>query len=257
MLLALYSRAVESRKKDPLLRDPLAEAAVERIDYDFERTKPRSLEALQVVLRAKQLDLWTSEFLAEHPGATVLHLACGLDSRVYRVAPPPSVRWFDLDFPEVIELRQKLYPERPGYILIGSSVTAAGWLEQVPGDLPAWIVAEGLTYYLSEGEMKTLLNRLTSHFPSGELAFDAVSSLGFRLARNNARIQATGASIGWWIDDPQDIRRIDPQLRLVTELRAIQAHQYDRLPASVRLLLRGMDLFPSLRRINRLLRYRF
>jgi O-methyltransferase involved in polyketide biosynthesis len=63
MLLALYSRAMESRSKEPHLRDPVAEEALSRIDYDFEQFKPNSMETLQVVLRAKQLDLWTTEFI--------------------------------------------------------------------------------------------------------------------------------------------------------------------------------------------------
>jgi O-methyltransferase involved in polyketide biosynthesis len=257
MLLALYSRAMESRSKDPLLRDVMAEEAIERIDYDFERTKPSHVESLQVVLRAKHLDLWTEEFLAYHPDARVLHLGCGLDSRAYRVDPPPGVLWIDVDYPDVIELRQKLYPERAGYCMIGSSVTDPGWLDEVPKDRPAWIVAEGLTYYLSESDLKTLLNRLTGHFPSGQMAFDAVSRLGAKLAKNNARIRATGATIGWWIDDPRDIQRLDPKLELVTELPPRESPGYGRLPVSIRALLRVMGLFPSMRRLNRLLRYQF
>ena len=257
LLLALYSRARESRAKDPLLRDPMAEEAVERIDYDFEQTRPGYVEALQVVLRARQLDLWTADYLAGHPEATVLYLGCGLDSRVYRIDPPPGVRWFDVDYPEVIALRQKLYPGRAGYHMLGSSVTAPGWLDAVPGDRPAWIVAKGLTYYLSAGNVKTLLNRLTGHFPAGELAFDAVGRLGARLAANNARIRATGAAIGWWLDDPHDIRQLDPKLELVTELQPRDAVGYERLPGSLPAALRVMGLFPGLRRLNRLLRYRF
>jgi O-methyltransferase involved in polyketide biosynthesis len=188
----------------------------------------------------------------------VLHLGCGLDSRVYRVDPPPGVRWFDVDYPEVIDLRRKLYPGRTGYRMIASSVTDPGWLEEVPGDRPAWIVAEGLTYYLSESDMKALLNRLTGHFPGGQIVFDAVSRLGAKLAQNNARVQATGAAIGmWWLDDPCDIRRLDPKLELVIELQPRNAVGYDRLPGSLRALLRAMGLFPGMRRINRLLRYRF
>jgi O-methyltransferase involved in polyketide biosynthesis len=132
-----------------------------------------------------------------------------------------------------------------------------GWLDEVPGDRPAWIVAEGLTYYLSESDVKTLLNRLTGHFPTGQMAFDAVSRLGARLARNNARIRATGATIGWWLDDPRDIKRLDPKLELVTELRPRESPGYDRLPGSLRALLRVMGLFPGLRRLTRLLCYRF
>lgn len=105
--------------------------------------------------------------------------------------------------------------------------------------------------------MKTLLNRLTGHFPSGQMAFDAVSSLGAEMARNNAKIQATGAVIGWWINDPRDIQLFDPKLELVTELRPREAHRHDRLPGSFRAFLGVMDLFPSPRRMNRLLRYRF
>jgi O-methyltransferase involved in polyketide biosynthesis len=257
MLLALYSRAMESRSKDPILQDTIAEEAIERIDYDFGRTKPSHIELLQVVLRTKQLDRWTEDFLSKHPDATVLQLGCGLDSRVYRIDPSPGVRWFDVDYPDVIELRQKLYPEHAGYHMIGSSVTEPGWLEEVPGDCPAWIVAEGLTYYLPETALKTLFNRLTGHFPSGQIAFDAVNRLGAKLAKNNAKIQVTGATIGWWIDDPRHINLLDPKLNLVTEKRPVEAHKHDRLPGSFRALLHVLDLFPSLRRLNRLLRYQF
>lgn len=256
MLLALYSRALESRSEDPFLRDPWAEAAVERIDYDFEKTKPNKIEALQVVLRARQLDLWTSEYLAEHPDATVLHLGCGLDSRIYRVDPPPTVRWFDLDYAEIINLRRELYPERPNYHMIPAAVNEPGWLDGVPREHPGWIVAEGLTYYLTESEMKRLLNRLTAHFPSGQIAFDAVSHLGFRLAKRSVALQTTGAVFGWWLDNPDDLKKLDPKLELVTELRPRDAAGYERLPLGLRLTLRVMGLFRPLRTINRLLRYK-
>jgi len=64
----------------------------------------------------------------------MLHLGCGLDSRVYRIDPPASVRWFDVDYPEVIALRRHLYPERAGYRVIGSSLADLSWLAEVPGD---------------------------------------------------------------------------------------------------------------------------
>ena len=103
--------------------------------------------------------------------------------------------------------------------------------------------------------MKTLL---TGHFPSGQMAFDAVGKLGAKVAKRNAELQAIGATIGtWWIDDPRDIKLLDPKLELITELRAVDAYGFDRLSDSFRAMLRVMDLFPSLRRLSRLLRYRF
>ncbi len=92
MLVTLYGRALQSRSKNPILRDEWAENAFDRIDYNFEKLKLGERMPLLVACRAKQLDLWTARFLAHHPDATVLHLGCGLDSRVYRVAPPASVR---------------------------------------------------------------------------------------------------------------------------------------------------------------------
>jgi len=62
-----------------------------------------------------------------------------------------GVRWFAVDYPEMIELHRKLYPERASYHRIGSSVTEAGWLDEVPRDRTAWILAEGPTYFVPFG----------------------------------------------------------------------------------------------------------
>jgi O-methyltransferase involved in polyketide biosynthesis len=48
-----------------------------------------------------------------------------LDSRVWRVDPGPGVTWYDVDYPEVIDVRAKIFPARDHYRMIGSSVIAA------------------------------------------------------------------------------------------------------------------------------------
>ena len=166
LLATLYCRALDSRSKNPLLHDEKAEEVVRRIDYDFRKLKISRDDVVSAAIWAKQLDQWTRDFLADHPDATVLHLGCGLDSRVDRIDPPKSVRWYDLDYPEVIELRRRFYPQRDGYSLIGASVTDPSFLDKVQASGPVMIVAEGLFMYLSEYEVKELLQRLTSHFQS-------------------------------------------------------------------------------------------
>ncbi len=257
MLITLYSRSVESRSPDPVLRDQWAEDAVRRIDYDFGKLKIRKIEPLSIAIRAKQFDLLTAAYLADHPDATVLHLGCGMDSRVFRIDPPVSVRWFDIDYPEVIDLRRKLYPERAGYRLIGSSLADLHWLDQVPGDRPAMIVAEGVVMYLSEEIVKPLLNALTDHFPNGQITFDAMNRLGARSAKLDPSVSATGASFGWGIDKPEDIKKLAPKLELVKEFRTAELPGYSRLPWVTRAVVRVMDPIPTLRRLNRLLLYRF
>lgn len=100
--------------------------------------------------------------------------------------------WYDIDYPEVIDVRGKLFPERENYRMIGSSVTAPEWLEQVPADLPTLIVAEGLTMYLRPEEGHELFRRLTDRFPRGVIAFDVHNWSGIRLV-NKALTRAFGA----------------------------------------------------------------
>jgi O-methyltransferase involved in polyketide biosynthesis len=217
LLATLYARALESRSLNPILRDEMAEEAVRRIDYDFERLK---VDTLSIAMRAKQFDIWTNEYLQNHLEAIVLHLGCGLDSRVFRINPPLSVFWFDVDFQEVIELRRRLYPERAAYEMIGSSLAELGWLEKLPKNHPAWIIAEGVTMYLSNDIMKPLLQNLTSYFPSGAIAFDAISPAAIKMAGANRSIKATGATFGGFsVDDPLELKKVAPKLELVQESR--------------------------------------
>lgn len=259
LLATLYARAVESQSKDPILSDPAAEEAVRRIDYDFQKFKMSSTDILGVTSRAKLFDLWAEEYLARNPQTTVLHLGCGLDSRVFRLNPSPGVSWFDVDYPEVIELRRRLFPERAGYWLIGSSVTEPGWLDPIPTDRPALIVAEGLLMYLSATDAPALLKQLVDHSPGGQLIFDAVSPMGIRMQKSNKAIAASGATLGWGLDDPHELERQIPRLKLVTEMTAVDPNLpgIHKASTGTRMILGILKIIPALRRLALMLRYQF
>ncbi len=257
MLISLYARALHSRSVNPLLRDPWAEQAVDHVDYDFETIRFPKIEPLSIAIRAKQFDVWTREWIGHNPQSTVLHLGCGLDSRVFRVDPPPTVCWFDIDYPEVIDLRRQLYPERPGYSTVGASLLEPGWLEAIPGDLPAMVVAEGVMMYLPASGAGPLLARLAGHFPNGQMAFDALSTAGARLGGADRAVKATGAAFGWGLDDPDDVKQFASRMELIAELSSPQLPGFERLPLVMRALARVMEPFPKLRRLNRLLLYHF
>jgi len=95
-------------------------------------------------MRAKQVDDWSTDFVCRHPNAVALHLGCGMDTPAFRLHPPETVQWFDLDQPNVIALRRKLCDDRAGYRMIGSSVTDEARLDEIPTDRPMLMVAEGL-----------------------------------------------------------------------------------------------------------------
>ncbi|MBR3191989.1 class I SAM-dependent methyltransferase [Bosea sp. (in: a-proteobacteria)] len=262
LLITLWAKAGESLLPDSLLKDRFAAQAATRLDYDFARLKVDRDLMVGLAMRAHTLDGWTRAFLAEHSDAIVLHLGCGLDSRVFRIDPPAGVAWYDIDYPDVIALRQKLYPARDGYHLLGSSVTEPGWIAAVPRDRPAMIVAEGLLPYLPEEEVPLLLERLVQHCPSGEIVFDAYSPLGLKLIAMQPSIKATGAVLHWSLADPVELELQVPGLELVTELTAYDPDGYDRRQIArmswpARLAMQFFSLIPPLSRIGVLLRYRF
>ena len=258
LLATLYGRAVDSRSPDSILHDHAAHEAVERVAYDFSKTGMTDTTAVGIALRAKQLDDWAMEFLAEHQKATVRHLACGLDTRVQRLDPPSSVRWLDIDYPEVIDLRRRLLPEPSGnYEMVGASVTDEAWLREVPDDRPTVVVAEGLTMYLRKEDGKRLIQRITERFPSGQLLFDVYGPLGIRLQKMVPAVRNAGATLHWGLDDPHEVETWHPGLTCLDAVRSVDMPGVEKMPTSGRMSMRVMAHLPGFRDVGRILRYRF
>ncbi|MEU8247966.1 class I SAM-dependent methyltransferase [Nonomuraea sp. NPDC048916] len=257
LLATLYGRALDARSPHPLLGDTLAAEVAERIDHDFRQTGLTPRTAPAVALRARFLDGWAREFLGRHPEATVLHLGCGLDTRVHRLDPPPGVDWYDVDYPEVIELYRKVLPERPGLTLIRSSVTDFGWLDAVPRDKPVLVIAEGLIYYLHEEDGRELLRRIAEGFPSGQIVFDSISRRGLRLQLLNKPVRRAGADMHWSIEGPSDLLSISPRLRCVSALSVFDMDGFGDLSISYRITARVMRVFPALKKLSIFYRLEF
>jgi O-methyltransferase involved in polyketide biosynthesis len=258
-LCTLYLRAYESRLERPVLGDRAAAEAVDRIDYDFARMH-RSVQPwgnqFLVALRAKQLDMWSDEFLRRNPDAVVMHLGCGLDSRAFRLDVPSRVRWFDVDVPEVIALRRRLYSERPDYTMIGSSVAEPGWLEQIPADRPALIVAEGLLMYLTETEIRNLLQRLTDRFDTGELLADLLSPWGPRFSNSPLLAKASTAGITkWGTRNGHELPEWNPRLNLVDSCAFLDSTKVPLRPQ--RLIYRVLTALPVIGHYDRMYRFQF
>lgn len=261
MLVTLFLKALDGKDAKPVLGDRFAVEAVDRIDYDWAKLDKPTITRNRsgLALRTKQIDDWTADFLSRNPDATVLHLACGLDARAFRLDLPDRVRWFDVDLPDVIALRRELYEDADGYRMIGASVTEAGWLAEIPADKPVFVIAEGLLMYLHEAEVRQLLRRLTEHFGTGELVFDGVlpwvAKMTQLLKKYLSRWYAYPA---YWtgIRDGSDIARWNPHLRYREHVALIA--QYDRIPDSkLRRMYRLMSRFGPIRNYLRVFRADF
>ncbi|WP_310724600.1 class I SAM-dependent methyltransferase [Streptomyces sp. N2A] len=257
LLPTLYARAVDCLSPDPVLGDTMALDTVRRIDYDFRAMRLSAGDAVTVALRARQLDRWTAEFLDRYDDAVVVHLGCGLDTRVHRLDPGPGVRWFDVDYPEVIDLRRQLFPEPAAdYTAVPSSVTDPAWVAQVPADRPLMIVAEGLLMYLTEADATALLRRLIVHAPHGAAAFDAFSSFAIRTQRLSRVLRKAGARVRWGTDRA-GIAAVSPRLRIVEDVSALELPGIEHLPPASRLAARAVAKVPAVRDTWRLYHCRF
>ncbi|GAA0631507.1 class I SAM-dependent methyltransferase [Kutzneria viridogrisea] len=232
-LITLYGKALDAGMTPSLLHDTMAAQAVERIDYDFGRIGMTPRLAPNVAARSLHFDGWAREFLARHEQATVVHLGAGLDTRVWRVDPGPGVRWYEVDYPEVVAVRRQLYPERENYQLIGCSATAPEWLAQVPADRPTLVLGEGLLMYLEPAQGHELLRRITDRFPSGVFAGDTHNRLAVRMVNRNLARTFGAPLLRWAIEDPHELERANPALRLTDAVSALSSPS---LPRATRIL---------------------
>jgi methyltransferase (TIGR00027 family) len=257
MLATLYAKALDADAPRSILGDKYAKAAVARIDYDWDKTTINARRAPSVAIRTAHFDNWTRQFLAAHEQAVVLHVGCGLDARVYRLDPPPGVLWYDVDYPDVIRLREQVYPGRENYRLVSSSVTDPHWLTEIPADRPTLFLGEGLTMYLTKDDGLALLRRVVERFPSGELQFDAFSTLGIRTQVINSVVRRSGSTLRWGIDAPGDIVDAVPGVRLLVWESVFDSDTFDLVSPAVRWLGRVMAVVPGLRTMAQYHRYAF
>lgn len=167
MLMSLYLHARDAQSEHPVLGDAFAAPILARIDHD-----PAVLRRLRgnqplIVGRAKVIDHRVRQFLARNEAAVVLHLGCGLDSRVLRVDRPSTVTWIEVDQAPVIALRRRFYPDRDGVLTVAGSVTDPTWWAVVPTGRPLLVVAEGLLMYLAPDDVRTTCGLIAGHQASG------------------------------------------------------------------------------------------
>lgn len=136
LFLTLCGRALDYRSAHPILADKMADEIVRKLDYDCDKFRLSASPILNIALRAKKLDQVALRFVTRHPDAVALDLGAGLDTRMLRITPPPTVDWYDIDFPEVITARRQLIPDRANAHGVGTDLTDPNWLETIPTDRP-------------------------------------------------------------------------------------------------------------------------
>lgn len=257
MLSTLYLKALDADFERPVLGDQFAKSAIERIDFDWDDLGITSGWAPLLTVRTAQYDIWARQFLAANPRATVIHLGCGMDTRVFRLDPGPEIEWYDVDFPGVIELREQVYPKRPHYHLIPSSATDPSWLEQIPADRPVLFLAEGISMYLTDDEGIALLRRVVDRFGSGEVQIDFFNWLAIKSQKTQTLVRRSNSTLYWAVNRPDDILDRVPGLRLLAATTFFDASTFARVAGPFQVAKRLVRAVPALRKSLQYHRYAF
>lgn len=190
LLVTLYMRAKDAKSNHPFLSDRKAAEIISCMDYDFSAFDRVWMSYYGVLARAKLMDREVRRFMADNPGCVVVSVGCGLDTRFDRV-DDGQVRWYDLDVPEVIDLRQQFLAESERVTCISGSAFDPSWMEKVER-------AGRRLLILSEG-----FDELEAHF---DLLY---KGLVHRSSRHDV-LKRMQAEFKWGVTDGSEVVRLAP-----------------------------------------------
>jgi methyltransferase (TIGR00027 family) len=170
-LLAAVYRARENERPNALFRDPFASRLAGEHGQEIAKSLAFSEKnAWSWFTRTYLFDQFIAKCLQEGCD-TVINLAAGLDARPYRLALPASLKWIEVDLPEITDYKEELLrDEKPSCTLERvrldlSDVNCRRELFQLVANQSrqALIISEGLVLYLSSEEVGLLATDLAAH----------------------------------------------------------------------------------------------
>jgi len=234
-ILLLICRAIEAEKNKSVFNDPMAVLCLERLmsiaseeDKRWIIRKKRMYEGMHArdakagAQRGKAFDNAANRFIADNPKCTVINLACGFDTRFWRIENE-KCRYIELDLPGVIQLKKEILKDHLGYEVIGGSVMDTSWIDKVTvnGNTGFLLLAEGLFPWIPPQDVARLLKEIGERFHRSQLVLDTVpekytKGIWKKLIRLHARIE-WGLDVSWvfGIKNPQDIEAYGNGLKVI------------------------------------------
>jgi O-methyltransferase involved in polyketide biosynthesis len=220
LLIPLWSRAKLTIENSPILRDLKAVELVNNISYDFSRIDKYVpyVNHLMNAVRAAEFDKTITQYLRKYPEASIINLGAGLDTSFFRV-DNGLLDWYDIDLPDVIEIRKHFIPETARSHTIGESIFETKWNNRIPkNDKGIMFICGGVLQYFTKSEVKQFIKSLFREFPESEIIFDSVSRMIKYFANINLnKIGMKGADTKWTIINGKQISRWDSRIIIIDE----------------------------------------
>lgn len=200
LYIPLYGKAYVS-SRGIILYDPTAETIWEREGFELDGKSKSKWLAYYMGMRSAVFDEWTRTQLADGTGSVVIHIGCGLDSRVRRVGGQDFM-WCDVDFAEVIAERRRYYTESDKYKMISADVRETSFVTELPEAGRAVVITEGVSMYLRSDEMKRLMTALCERYGRISMLTDVYTEFAARASRYKNPVNDVGVTEVYGTDDP-------------------------------------------------------
>jgi O-methyltransferase involved in polyketide biosynthesis len=234
-ILTLLGHVNASEKKNIVFDDPMAALCLERLMSIASAQEKKWIirqkrliatpDARALARRVETFDTIVNLFISNNPKCTVINLACGFDTRFWRIENK-DCRYIEIDFPEVVALKREILKDQLSYELIGCSVLDPLWIDQVTtnGNSNFLLLAEGLFMFLSKQDVINLLNLLAQKFIRSQLVVEMAHekyTKGFwkMIFALQARVWGLDVSFAFGIKNPGDIESYGHGLRVLGDVK--------------------------------------
>ena len=192
LYIPLYGKALVS-SKNIILKDKKAEEIWQSQGFTLKGKSKSKWLAYFMSMRAVVFDTWTKEKIRKFPNAVVLHLGCGLDSRVLRVDNKTN-EWYDVDFDTVIAERKKYYQETATYHMLSQDISKSDFIKSLPDGDSAIVILEGVSMYLPNGQLSQTLLDLGKKYKRLSVLVDCYTPFAVKMSKLKNPIKDVGAS---------------------------------------------------------------
>lgn len=204
MLQSFYARAQYSKSKKHKFYDAKAVDLVDKIDYDFSIAAKDSTMGKGVIARTIVFDELVKDFIEKNPDCTIVNIACGLDTRFYRM-DNGKVTWYNLDLPETISIRDQIFQESGRVSSIGISALDPSWPKEVKTHSKMLFIIEGLSMYLTKEENEQILKIIKDNFDNAYILMECLAKKWVNKEGKEKSIQKTGSKFVFGADRFEDL----------------------------------------------------
>lgn len=224
MLQTLYARAAYSKKNSRIFYDEKSVEAVKVLDYDFSSADRDMLMSKGVIARTLLLDRMVKAYIDKYPDITVVNIACGMDTRVYRL-DNGKLRWYNLDLPETIEVRRRFFEENGRISTIAKSAMDESWATEVePTEEKVLVIIEGLTMYLCETDVQKILSIVAESFANADVIMEIMSPFAVKHIKEKS-ISASKAKFTWGLKSGKELEQLAPSFYWVEDISLVKGMQ--------------------------------